>query len=305
MAEHPVSFNSATAERAPLDRRLPRMRPNAPRVPVSLLTLRQVLLLVTFLALVILGPALLPTSPTAQDLSGRLQPPVWSAGGSWEHPLGTDGLGRDLLARIAVGGQLSLIVSAIAAIGAGVIGVIAGVLSGMRPGIVDRVITMLVETLLAVPFITVGIVVTATIGQSATNLVMLLILTGWITHARIIRLQVQSLVRAEFILAADSLGASRFHIAWRHLLPNLAPVAIVVLFQQAGAMLLWSASLTYLGIGMPVDDITLGGIVREGQELIYNAWWVSVFGGLAIAWAVGGLNLFADWLKRRIDPVQR
>lgn len=272
---------------------------------MNTLTLRQVLPLASFVALILLGPALLPMSSTAQDLSGRLQPPVWLPGGSWEHPLGTDGLGRDLLARIADGGQRSLVVSAIAAIGAGVIGVVAGVLGGMRGGLADRVITMLVETLLAVPFITVGIVVTATIGQSVTNLIFLLILTGWITHARIVRLQVQSLVRSEFIVAAQSLGAGRFHVALRHVVPNLAPVVIVVLCQQAGAMVLWSASLTYLGIGMPVTEITLGGIVREGQELIYNAWWVSVFGGLAIAWVVSGLNLFADWLQRRIDPIHR
>ncbi len=303
MAEQPASLTTPLAEPRPLRPR--RRMPTAPSWPVSVLTLRQVLPLALFVALVLLGPSLLPLSPTAQDLSGRLQPPAWLPGGSWEHPLGTDGLGRDLLARIAAGGQESLIVSSIAALGAGVIGVLAGVLGGMRGGLTDRVITMLVETLLAVPFITVGIVVTATIGQSVTNLILLLVLTGWITHARIVRLQVQSLVRAEFIVAAHSLGASRFHVALRHVLPNLAPVVIVVLFQQAGAMVLWSASLTYLGIGMPVTEITLGGIVREGQELIFNAWWVSVFGGLAIAWAVSGLNLFADWLQRRIDPIHR
>jgi peptide/nickel transport system permease protein len=88
-------------------------------------------------------------------------------------------------------------------------------------------------------------------------------------------------------------------------MPNLSPVAIVVLFQQMGSMLLWSASLTYLGIGLPIDRITLGGIIREGQELIYSAWWVSVFGGLAIALAVSGFNLFADWARARLDPTLR
>jgi peptide/nickel transport system permease protein len=252
--------------------------------------------------LAFLGPSILPLSATDQDLLGRLQPPVWLDGGGWNHPLGTDGLGRDLLARIASGARTSLIVSIVAAAGAGVIGVTAGVLGGMRGGLTDRIITMLVETLLAVPFITVGIVVTGTVGQSRTNLLLLLVLSGWVTHARIVRLQVQSLVRSDFIFAAIALGAVRSHVALRHLLPNLAPVIIVVLFQQAGLMLLWSASLTYLGIGLPIDEISLGGIVREGQELIYNAWWVSVFGGLAIALAVTGFNLFADWLQRRVDP---
>lgn len=257
-----------------------------------------------FLFLGILGPVLIPHSPTEQALSSRLEPPL-GFGGSWDHPLGTDGLGRDLLARIAIGARSSLIISVLAAAGAAVIGVAAGVASGVLGGIVDRVITMLVETLLAVPFITVGLMITATVGQSLVALLLLLVLTGWVTHARIIRLQSQSLIHAGFIEASRSFGSSRWHVAWRHLAPNLAPVTIVVLFQQMGSMLLWSATLTYLGIGLPVDHITLGGIIREGQELIYSAWWVSVFGGLAIALAVAGFNLFADWARARIDPIAR
>lgn len=254
-----------------------------------------------FLILGMLVPLVLPHSPSAQDLSTRLTPPV-GFGGTWEHPLGTDGLGRDLLARIALGARSSLVISVIAATGSAFVGIAAGIASGMLGGIADRAITMLVETLLAVPFITIGLMITATVGQSMTSLLILLILTGWITHARIVRLQARSLVRADFIEASRAFGATRWHIARTHLAPNLAPVAIVVLFQQMGSMLLWSASLTYLGIGLPIDHVTLGGIIREGQELIYNAWWVSVFGGLAIALAVAGFNLFADWARARIDP---
>lgn len=292
MAEQPVSLRTLTLEEQPWQ---------ASRGQAT----RQILPISIFLLLVLAGPVIIPMSPTAQDLGGRLQPPVWLSEGGWEHPLGTDGLGRDLLARIAVGGRASLAISVVASLGAGAIGVALGILSGMLGGLVDRITTMLVETLLAVPFITVGIVVTATVGQSATNLILLLVFSGWITHARIVRLQVQSLARSEFVTAALALGAGRWHIAIRHLLPNLAPVIIVVLCQQAGSMMLWSASLTYLGIGMPVGTITLGAIVREGQDLIYNAWWVSVIGGLTIALAVSGFNLLADWSRRRIDPTLR
>src|SRR5699024_9711008 len=144
-------------------------------------------------------------------LSGRLQPPVWLDGGGWDHPFGTDGLGRDLLARIALGGRASLVISVVSAVGAGAIGVPFGIFSGMLGGLVDRTITMLVETLLAVPFITVGIVVTATVGQSTTNLILLLVFSGWITHARIVRLQAQSLARSEFVTAALAMGAGRWH----------------------------------------------------------------------------------------------
>ena len=303
MAEQPASFVGEPAFRRDEPER-PTLR-IVPRVGLPGRRIVGVLPLLVVVAVVLAGPVLLPTSATEQDLLGRLQPPVWLDGGDWDHPLGTDGLGRDLLARIAAGARSSVAVGLVAAMGAGAVGVIAGILGGLLGGLTDRVITMLVETLLAVPFITVGIVVTATIGQSLANLVLLLIFSGWITHARIVRLQVQSLIRSDFILAATAMGADRCHIAVSHLLPNLGPVIIVVLFQQAGLMVLWSASLTYLGIGLPIDEISLGGIVREGQELIYHAWWVSVFGGVAIALVVAGFNMFADWLQRRIDPTLR
>lgn len=305
MAEQPASLTGITLEQEHRRETPGRMLRPVPRIRVRRQTVRQLLPLSLFLLLAFAGPYLIPMSATDQNLSGRLRPPVWLHGGSWDHPLGTDGLGRDLLARIALGARASFLVSVMAALGSGAIGVLLGVVAGSRGGIVDRIVTMLVETLLAVPFITIGIVVTATVGQSATNLLLLLIFAGWITHARIVRMEVQSLVRSEFVLGALAVGASRRHIAIHHLLPNLAPVIVVVLCQQAGSMLLWSASLTYLGIGMPIGTVTLGGIVREGQELIYNAWWVSVLGGLAIALAVSGFNLFADWVQRRIDPTLR
>ena len=175
-------------------------------------------------------------------------------------------------------------------------------IAGTLGGWIDRIITLLVESVLAVPFITVGLMVSATIGQSAIALVLLLIGTGWITHARVLRSQVRVVSSSEFVRASQSMGASRRHLMLRHILPNLMPIVIVVYFQQIGSMLLWSASLTWLGIGLPIETISLGGIVRDGQELLYNGWWVSVIGGLAIVIIVTSLNLAADWLRMRLDP---
>lgn len=253
--------------------------------------------LAVVIAALLFGPLLLP-SPTAQSLPERLQPPIGFGG----ERLGTDGLGRDLLARIVVGASTSLLISVIAATGAAVLGILAGVMAGMIGGWVDRITTLLVEAVLAVPFITVGLMVTATMGQSVTSLVLLLIGTGWITHARVLRSQANVLSGADFVRASLSMGAGRAHIARQHILPNLAPVAIVVYFQQIGSMLLWSASLTWLGIGLPIERISLGGIVRDGQELLYNGWWVSISGGLAIVIIVTSLNFTADWLRSALDP---
>lgn len=256
------------------------------------------------LLLVILAVAFGPHivgSPTAQLLSNRLQPP-FGFGGSW---LGTDGLGRDMLARIIVGSRNSLQLSLIAASGAAVIGIGAGIGAGIIGGWLDRIVTLLVETVLAVPFITVGLMITATIGQSAKAMIFLLIATGWIVHARVLRSQARVIAASEFVRASQAMGGSRAHIMLHHILPNLAPVVIVVYFQQLGSMLLWSASLTWLGIGMPIEHISLGGIIRDGQELLYNGWWVSAIGGLTIILIVTSLNLAADWLRIVLDPELR
>jgi peptide/nickel transport system permease protein len=226
-------------------------------------------------------------------------------GGSWTHPLGTDGLGRDILARVVHGARLSLLIGLVAATGTAVIGVVAGMLAGSGGRMLDGAVMLVVDVVMAVPFVVIGIVLTSILGQSLTNVLVILIIAGWVTYARIIRLQTRALIRSEFIQASFALGASRWHVFRRHLLPNLMPVLVLLFFQQIAAMMLFEASLTYLGLGLPVERITLGGMVHDGQEQIFNGWWVSVFPGIAIALAVIGFNLLADWLQERSDPFRR
>ena len=260
---------------------------------------------VVFLALALVLPLFLHASSTSQDLLGRLAPPVFMDGGSWAHPLGTDGLGRDILARVVHGARLSLLIGLVAATGTAVIGVVAGMLAGSGGRMLDGAVMLVVDVVMAVPFVVIGIVLTSILGQSLTNVLVILIVSGWVTYARIIRLQTRALIRSEFIQASFALGASRWHVFRQHLLPNLMPVLVLLFFQQIAAMMLFEASLTYLGLGLPVERITLGGMVHDGQEQIFNGWWVSVFPGIAIALAVIGFNLLADWLQERSDPFRR
>ena len=253
-----------------------------------------------FVLLVVAGP-LVGLDPTKQDLINRLQPPP-GFGGSWEHPLGTDSLGRDVLARMLAAARLSLWVGLLAAALSAAVGVTLGLLSGVSGRVVDTAVTVLVELVLAIPTIVTGLVIAATLGQGVTNVVIILVLSGWITYARVIRLQTRSLIRSDFVLASIGLGASRSRIAVSHVLPNILPQSIVIFCQQVAAVMIWEASLTYLGIGLPIEEISLGGMIRDGQQQVFKAPWIGIMPGLVIALAVIGFNLLAEWLQERLDP---
>jgi peptide/nickel transport system permease protein len=260
------------------------------------------LLLPLGLFLLVIAAGLLLPLPSAseQSLADRLLEPVFS-GGTWNHPLGTDGLGRDVMARITDGAITSLRISAIAATLAALAGVACGMLAGISGGWIDHLLTLLAEVTLTVPTVVVGVVLTATLGQSFQNLIAILVLGGWISYARVLRLETRQLRQSDFILAAAVTGGSRWHIGIRHLLPNLMPTVLVLYAQQLGGMMLWEASLTYLGLGARADLVTLGGIVRDGQAQIFGGWWIGVTSGFMVALAIVGFAFAGDWLRNRFD----
>jgi len=256
-----------------------------------------------FVSAALIGPWL-GRDPQSQELLNRLAPPVW-IGGSWDAPLGTDGLGRDILARVLHGARLSLLIGLAAAGSSAVIGTAIGLVAGASTGLIDATLTTIVEVLLSVPTIVVGIVLTAMIGQSLPNLLLILTLFGWISYARIVRLQSRQLLTSDFVRASFAIGGGTGWVMRHHLLPNVTPVLIILLCQQIAAVMLWEASLTYLGVGLPVDRVSLGGMIRDGQVAIFSGWWVSVLPGTMIVLAVVGFNLLADWLQERLDPARR
>jgi peptide/nickel transport system permease protein len=261
-----------------------------------------VLALLVFAAFV--APRLGATDPAHQALRARLAPPV-GFGGDWAHPLGTDQLGRDLLARVIAGAKVSLLIGVGATLASGAVGVSLGLLAGFLGGWTDRVVSFLADVQLALPFVIVAIAITAAMGASIRNVVIVLTITGWVAYDRILRLQTLALRRAPFIEAARALGASPARIMLRHLAPNLTAPVIVIASQQVAAMILFEAALSYLGLGAGSDTITWGGMIAAGREPMLTAWWVAVVPGAAIALTVLGLNLFGDWLRGALDPATR
>lgn len=241
----------------------------------------------------LLGPALIAADPARQDLLVRLDPPV-GFGGSWAHPLGTDALGRDILARLAAGARVSLLVGLVATVGAGGVGVLMGLLSGWLPGPVDAVVGWLTDVQATLPFVVVAIAATATLGNGLGTVLLTLVVTGWVAYARVVRVQARALTSATWVEAAVSLGASPMALLGRHVAPHLLAVVAVLGSQQVSAMILYEAALSFLGLGVGGDTISWGGMAADGREALLVAWWVAAIPGGAVALTVLGLNLLGD-----------
>lgn len=257
---------------------------------------------VVILALLLLGAAFGPllwrVDPQAQDLINRLAPPL-GFGGTPAHPLGTDTLGRDSLALLIAGARVSLPLALGATAVAAMAGVSLGLLAGFRGGWASRVVSWLADVQLAIPFVVFAIVMTVMIGNSVTNVFATLMVTGWVAYAQVVGLQARTLRSAEWVEAARAIGARPSRVVLRHVLPNVAGTAIVLATQQAGAMILYESSLSFLGLGVGGNTVTWGGMAALGRDAIFKAPWVAALPGIAIALAILGFNLTGDWLATR------
>lgn len=237
----------------------------------------------------------------AIDLTARLVPPFARA----DHILGTDPLGRDVLARVVAGGWISLQVGVLSVAGSVVLGVIVGLVAGYYRGIWDVIVMRFADVQLALPFILLAITFIAIIGGSLTNTIILLIVSQWVQYARLVRAQVLALRDREFILAARAIGVKDRRILFSHLLPNLLGPVVVLMTLNVANNILLESSLTFLGLGVDPTVPSWGGMLADGRTYLQSAWWVSVFPGLAILLTVLGLNLLGDWLRDTLDPTGR
>lgn len=250
---------------------------------------------------ILLSGLLFPDGGEGINLMARLTKPFVNAA----HPLGTDPLGRDVLARVIVGGKISLKVGAFSVAGAVVVGVAMGLVSGYYRGFWDVIVMRFADVQLALPFILMAITFIAIVGSGLTNTIILLIVSQWVQYARLVRGSVLALREREFILAARAIGVKDWAILVRHLLPNLIGPVIVLMTLNVANNILLESSLTFLGLGVDPMIPSWGGMLADGRTYLQNAWWVSVFPGLAILLTVLGLNLLGDWLRDSLDPTGR
>jgi len=263
----------------------------------------------TILALIVLmallAPLLAPHDPYAQDLSKRIVPPFWYEGGSWEHILGTDGMGRDYLSRIMFGAQVSLLIGISAAFISGIIGSLLGVVAGYFGGRVDMVISFIITTRLSLPVILVALAVVAFVGASLTIVIVVLGLLLWDRYAVVMRSATMQARSLDYVSAASVIGASTPRIIFSEIMPNiLNNLIIVATFEIANAILL-EAALSFLGLGVQPPTPSWGLMIAEGRDYLLFDPWVIVIPGVALSLLVLSVNMLGDGLRDISAPENR
>jgi len=299
MSVSPAPAAPSPVASSPITYQVPAFRTEGlPMVPIAIL--------VTLALLAIFAEVIAPHNPEIGSLSQRFRPPAWVAGGSTEHLLGTDHIGRDVLSRLIFGARVSMIVGFTAVIFAGVLGSTLGILSGYLGGWVDQVIMRITDTWLALPVLTFAIFLAAIVGPSERNIVIILGVVYWTRYARVIRGEVLSLKERDFVRLAIVAGCSKWTIMRRHLLPNVLNTAIVLATLMLGVVIVTEAALSFLGVGVPPPKPAWGLMLADGKKgLMAGYWWLTVFPGLCIVLMVLAANLIGDWLRVKLDPQLR
>jgi peptide/nickel transport system permease protein len=259
------------------------------------------LVLLVLVLSAVFAPLLAPADPIKTGFATRVKPPS-ILGYDSGFILGSDNLGRDVLSRILYGGRVSLWVAVQGVVGAGLVGVTLGLVSGYVGGWFDDVIQRIVDVQLSFPVIMLAIAFVAVVGTSEAAIVGVLIVSGWVIYTRTVRASVLTVKHNEYMQAARALGANHTRIVFRHLLPNVTAPIIVVATVQLASMLLLESGLSFLGLGIQPPTPSWGKMLAEGRDYLSNAWWLSTMPGIAISLAVLGANLLGDGVRDLLDP---
>jgi len=248
------------------------------------------------------APLVTVFDPIEQDINQRLKEPGWQTAAGRIHMLGTDHLGRDILARVIFGSRIALVVGVSAVLISGVLGMAIGLVAGYFGGKVDDFFMRLADIQLAFPFILLAIAVIGVLGPNLRNIIIVIGVSSWVVYARVVRGEVLSIREREFVQAAIALGSRDGRVLVRHVLPNAFTPWLVVATLDMARVIVIESALSFLGLGVQPPTPTWGGMLADGRVYLSTAWWLATFPGLAILVTVLGINLLGDGLRDTLDP---
>ena len=257
-----------------------------------------------------------PYDPAQLELWNAEIPPIWLEGGQWPYLLGTDTQGRDILSAILYGSRISILIGIASVVLALIIGIGTGLVAGYYGGIVEDALMRVGDILLSIPTILIAILVSAIVREllppslrdvgAGGVLVLAIVLSGWVQYARTVRAQTAVERRKEYVQAAQLLKVPARRIMFRHILPNTLTPILVAATLNFGMAILTEATLSFLGIGMPASQPSLGTLIRLGNQFLFaGIWWVVLFPVLQLCLLVVAVNLLGDWLRDALNPKLR
>jgi peptide/nickel transport system permease protein len=254
----------------------------------------------------VFAPWVAPVDPLEQTLKARLRPPFWNKEGISPYYLGTDSLGRDVLSNNIYGMRVSLAVGFLSVALSLLLGVSLGLLAGYARGGWETIIMRAVDVQLSLPVIMIALCFMVIFGQGLYKMIIVLAITGWAEYARTVRSMVLSIREKEYLESAYALGLSPITIMVKYLLLNSITPILILSAVQIPRVIMMEASLSFLGLGVPVTTPSLGLAIARGYDVLFSgSWWVSIFPGVALMILVGCINIFADWLRDALEPRSR
>jgi peptide/nickel transport system permease protein len=265
------------------------------------------LILLGFAFAAVFASALAPMDPydlTAVELGNYLLPPAWMDGGEAQFPLGTDDQGRGILSTILYGLRTSLVVGFSVVGIAGFFGIVLGMLGAYYGGLLDAFIMRAADTVFAFSTTLLAVLLLGVFEtRGIFTVIFAICIADWVKYARTIRGSVLEIKDNAYVLAARSSGAGDFRILFRHILPNALPPIFVVMAVDLAVVIMLEATLSFLGVGVPLTEPSLGMMIAIGKNYIYaGMWWLVLFPGMTLIAMVVGINLFADWLREELNP---
>lgn len=272
----------------------------------SRITIAASAVLILMIACAIFAPVIAPVDPLVQVLSSCLKPPAWMEGGISSYLLGTDRLGRDIFSNVIYGLRVSLLVASLSVAFSLIIGLTLGLIAGYVRGFWETLIMRAVDIQLSLPLILVALCFMVVFGTGLYKMVLVLAVVGWAEYARTVRGTVLSIREKEYVEAAKALGFGPVTIMVKYLLINSITPVIILSAVQVPRVIILEATLSFLGLGVPVTTPSLGLAIARGYQVLFSgAWWASVFPGVMLMILVGAINVIGDWLRDALEPRSR